>query len=59
MVLTTVESAAPPASSTACRFFKACSLWVSMVSPTKAPVAGSRGIWPEVNTSLPVTMPWL
>ena len=59
VVLTTVDREAPPASKTACRFFSACSLCSSMVSPTMAPVPGSRGIWPDVNTSLPLTMPWL
>lgn len=44
---TTSSDASPAAASTPKRFRKHRSDWAAMPPSTSAPVAGSRGVWPE------------
>lgn len=58
VVLTTLPNSEPPASTTALRFFKACSVCASMPPGTICAVDGSRGIHPEQKSKAPNRMPW-
>lgn len=57
VVLTTLEGSVPAASKMAHTFLQLCSAWAAMPSGT-APLTGSTGICPEVNTKPLTSQPW-
>lgn len=58
VVLTTFPNSEPPASTTAFRFLKTCSVCASTPPDTICIVDGSRGIHPEQKSKFPNRMPW-
>ena len=56
VVFKTEPKSVPAASRITPTFLQDCSAWVSIVSPETAPVAGSTGIWPEINYIFPETL---
>ena len=53
VVLTTLSKHVPASSSNAFIFSKALSVAFFTSPPTSSPVAGSSGIWPDVNSKFP------
>src|SRR5689334_5963895 len=58
VVFTTFPKLDPPASSTAERFLRTCSVCSVTSFETNSPVAGSSGIWPEQKRKPPVFIAW-
>ena len=57
VVLMTLSMPLPAFSRMAFTLVRDWRVWPAM-SAGNAPVAGSMGSWPEVNTRLPAAMPW-